>query len=163
VLIRGEAHAVAVAPVVRLVGEPPDGEQIVGVEQRERVVARAAVVGDTPGELFGERLAEVFTPRALGRPPREVLVREGPAEGTLVDATARRAAAAFLEGYLAELGKTPVRLLPASPAWRAHALSVFELDKALYEVRYEVDNRPAWLAIPLRGLTRLLARERAAS
>jgi len=40
VLIRREAHAIAVAPAVRQVGEPSDGEQIVGVEQRERVVAR---------------------------------------------------------------------------------------------------------------------------
>jgi len=74
-----------------------------------------------------------------------------------------RAAAAFLEGYLGEVAKAPARLLPASPAGVARALSVFELDKALYEVRYELDNRPAWLAIPLRGLTRLLARERAAT
>jgi len=74
-----------------------------------------------------------------------------------------RASAAFLEGYLGEIARAPARLLPASSAGVARALSVFELDKALYEVRYEVDNRPAWLAIPLRGLTRLLARERAAS
>ncbi len=74
-----------------------------------------------------------------------------------------RASAAFLEGYLGEIVRAPARLLPAAPAEMARALSVFELDKALYEVRYEVDNRPAWLAIPLRGLTRLLGRERAAS
>src|SRR6266699_1513084 len=40
VLIRGEAHTVAVAPAVHLIGKPPDGEQVVRVEQRERVVAR---------------------------------------------------------------------------------------------------------------------------
>jgi len=74
-----------------------------------------------------------------------------------------RASAAFLAGYLGEIVRAPARLLPAAPAEVARALSVFELDKALYEVRYEVDNRPAWLAIPLRGLTRLLGRERAAS
>jgi len=28
-------------------------------------------------------------------------------------------------------------------------------------VRYELDNRPTWLGIPLGGLARLLARERA--
>ena len=42
-------------------------------------------------------------------------------------------------------------------------LTACELEKALYELRYELDNRPAWLAVPLRGLGRLLARERLAS
>jgi predicted trehalose synthase len=74
-----------------------------------------------------------------------------------------RATAAFLDGYREAVARAPARLLPASPSAFAGALSVFELDKALYEVRYELDNRPAWLGIPLRGLTRLLARERAAS
>ena len=72
----------------------------------------------------------------------------------------RRANASFLEGYLDEIARVPVRLLPASPSAFTRALSVFELDRALYEVRYELDNRPTWLGIPLRGLARLLARER---
>jgi maltose alpha-D-glucosyltransferase/alpha-amylase len=73
----------------------------------------------------------------------------------------RRATAAFLEGYLDEIARVPARLLPASPSGFSRALAVFELDRALYEVRYELDNRPTWLGIPLRGLARLLARERA--
>jgi maltose alpha-D-glucosyltransferase / alpha-amylase len=72
----------------------------------------------------------------------------------------RRATASFLEGYLEEIARAPARLLPASPADFARALAVFELDRALYEVRYELDNRPTWLGIPLRGVARLLARER---
>jgi maltose alpha-D-glucosyltransferase / alpha-amylase len=74
---------------------------------------------------------------------------------------ARRASASFLEGYLDEIARVPVRLLPDSPSVLSRALSVFELDRALYEVRYELDNRPSWLGIPLRGLARLLSRERA--
>jgi maltose alpha-D-glucosyltransferase / alpha-amylase len=31
-------------------------------------------------------------------------------------------------------------------------LALFELEKALYEVRYEMDNRPDWLAVPLAGI-----------
>jgi maltose alpha-D-glucosyltransferase/alpha-amylase len=31
-------------------------------------------------------------------------------------------------------------------------LELFVLQKALYELRYEVDNRPDWLRIPLAGL-----------
>ena len=29
-------------------------------------------------------------------------------------------------------------------------------EKALYEVRYELNNRPDWLPIPLNGLRRLM-------
>ena len=72
----------------------------------------------------------------------------------------RCANASFLEGYLDEIARAPVRLLPRSPSAFTRGLSVFELDRVLYEVRYELDNRPAWLGIPLRGLARLLARER---
>ena len=36
-------------------------------------------------------------------------------------------------------------------------LRALELDKALYEVVYEVRNRPDWVAIPLDGVDRLLA------
>jgi len=86
-----------------------------------------------------------------------------PASAPAGERWVQRASSAFLEGYLAELGRAPSRLVPASRPALAQALAVFELDKALYEVRYELDHRPAWLAIPLRGLARLLAREQTAS
>jgi len=35
-------------------------------------------------------------------------------------------------------------------------LDLFLLEKALYEVRYELNNRPDWVAIPLRGILSLL-------
>jgi predicted trehalose synthase len=54
-----------------------------------------------------------------------------------------------------------VRLLPASRAALDRALTVFELDKALYEVRYEIDHRPAWVGVALRGLHRLWEQGRA--
>lgn len=65
---------------------------------------------------------------------------------------------AFLDGYRAAAAESPARLLPGSPGAMASVLEVFELDKALYELRYELNNRPAWVPIPLRGLARLLAR-----
>ncbi|MBI4692972.1 MAG: maltose alpha-D-glucosyltransferase [Gammaproteobacteria bacterium] len=36
-------------------------------------------------------------------------------------------------------------------------LALFEAEKACYELRYELDNRPAWAAIPLQGILRCLA------
>ena len=31
-------------------------------------------------------------------------------------------------------------------------LGLFELEKALYELRYELSNRPSWAGIPLQGI-----------
>ena len=40
-------------------------------------------------------------------------------------------------------------------------LRTFLLQKAAYEVTYELANRPAWIDIPLAGVLRLLEEERA--
>jgi maltokinase len=65
----------------------------------------------------------------------------------------RRAREMFLERYLAEIDSA---LLPAGDAAIINLLSIFELEKAIYELQYELDNRPDWLAIPVAGITRLL-------
>jgi trehalose synthase-fused probable maltokinase len=61
-----------------------------------------------------------------------------------------RARAAFLEGYRTAAGRAP--FLPADDAALARALAVLEVEKAAYEVVYEANNRPDWVAIPVRGL-----------
>jgi predicted trehalose synthase len=35
-------------------------------------------------------------------------------------------------------------------------LDTFVLEKALYELRYELNNRPAWATIPLTGMLKLM-------
>jgi maltose alpha-D-glucosyltransferase/alpha-amylase len=35
-------------------------------------------------------------------------------------------------------------------------LALFEIEKVLYELRYELNNRPTWVHIPLQGLLALL-------
>jgi maltokinase len=59
----------------------------------------------------------------------------------------------FLEHYLAEIDAA---LLPGGDAAIRNLLSIFELEKAIYELQYELDNRPDWLPIPVSGITRLL-------
>ena len=36
-------------------------------------------------------------------------------------------------------------------------LDLFMLEKAFYELRYELDNRPTWVRIPLHGILELVA------
>jgi predicted trehalose synthase len=61
--------------------------------------------------------------------------------------------AAFLEGYLSSVDQ---RLLPPGQAAVERLIAVFELEKAVYELRYELDNRPDWASIPVAGILRLL-------
>jgi maltokinase len=59
----------------------------------------------------------------------------------------------FLAGYLETADPT---LLPVGPEAMKRLLTVFELEKAVYELRYELDNRPDWVRIPVAGIVRLL-------
>ena len=59
---------------------------------------------------------------------------------------------AFLRGYLA-VPETR-ELLPSDSDDLRLLLQAYLLDKALYELRYELANRPAWAAIPLDALCR---------
>ena len=65
----------------------------------------------------------------------------------------RSTAAEFLRTYRATAGGAA--FLPAEPAAFRTLLEAFLLDKALYELRYELDNRPAWVRIPLSGILSL--------
>ena len=66
------------------------------------------------------------------------------------EATARER---FLNGYFTEVD---AGLLPASEAGIRQLLAIFELEKAVYELRYELNNRPDWVPIPVAGIARLL-------
>jgi hypothetical protein len=47
-------------------------------------------------------------------------------------------------------------LLPPGEANARTLLTIFELEKAVYELRYELNNRPDWVRIPVAGIARLL-------
>jgi maltokinase len=64
-----------------------------------------------------------------------------------------RARERFLEAYLETVDTA---LLPAGDAAIERLLAVFELEKAVYELRYELDNRPDWVGIPVAGIDRLM-------
>jgi maltokinase len=62
---------------------------------------------------------------------------------------------AFLDGYRHTVDPL---LLPPSDVGAERLLGLFELQKLIYELRYELGNRPDWVAIPVAGLLRLLER-----
>jgi len=78
------------------------------------------------------------------------------AGATLPDDWESSARGSFLEGYRSSVEPA---LLPAGEAAFAQVLAIFELEKAVYELRYEIDNRPDWAAIPVAGIARLLDQE----
>ena len=62
----------------------------------------------------------------------------------------------FLDGYL---DTADPALLPAGEQGIERLLMVFELEKAVYELRYELNNRPDWVGIPVAGILRMLETE----
>ncbi len=64
-----------------------------------------------------------------------------------------RARESFMAGYLEAVDS--VLMPPGEPPTRT-MLSIFELEKAVYELRYELNNRPDWVSIPVAGIARLL-------
>ena len=73
----------------------------------------------------------------------------------LSEAWEARAVDAFWHGYQAVPGIAG--LLPPTAAGRAALLAAFELDKAVYEVVYELAHRPDWADIPASAVRRALA------
>jgi len=66
------------------------------------------------------------------------------------------ASAAFLKGYLATA--TGAGFWPQNPEDVRLLLDIYQVEKALYELRYELNNRPDWVEIPLYGLVEILKR-----
>ena len=67
----------------------------------------------------------------------------------------RDARNAFLRGYLAKSGGVGA-FLPKGDDTIRHLISLFETEKVFYELTYELNNRPDWVWIPMRGISKLL-------
>ncbi|MEO6094481.1 MAG: maltose alpha-D-glucosyltransferase [Fibrobacteria bacterium] len=63
---------------------------------------------------------------------------------------------AYLRSYLKTAGAA--HFIPKDPRELDVLLRVFLLEKALYEISYELNNRPGWAGIPLQGIRDILAR-----
>ncbi len=80
---------------------------------------------------------------------RHAAARAGNAEPHALNDWYLAARAAFLDAYFARVRPGAPQLLPKDIE---PALGAFELEKAAYEVLYELNNRPDWVAIPLAAL-----------
>jgi len=68
-----------------------------------------------------------------------------------------RSAAEFIAAYRDSM--TDERLWPADPYAADQVLNFFLLEKALYEIEYELAHRPEWLRVPLTGMIRILSQQ----
>ncbi|MCW5983050.1 MAG: maltose alpha-D-glucosyltransferase [Bryobacteraceae bacterium] len=88
----------------------------------------------------------------------QAYVARRPEEAARMEAWAthweRWSAAAFLKAY--REGTEGCDFAPRHPEPFEKLLDAFLLDKALYEIHYELNNRPDWVRIPLVGLLSLL-------
>lgn len=67
---------------------------------------------------------------------------------------------AFLEGYLTQ--SRDATYLPSDPTTIETLLVIYLLEKALYEINYELSHRPDWVSIPIDACERLLGSLRSA-
>ena len=65
-----------------------------------------------------------------------------------------RACGAFLRGYAAVVDGSTLHGGPLEET--APLIELFVIQKGLYEVRYELDNRPTWVALPIAGVLEAL-------
>jgi maltose alpha-D-glucosyltransferase / alpha-amylase len=65
-----------------------------------------------------------------------------------------RVAATFLKAYLDNIRQA--KLLPEDPGQIKILLDAFLLERAVYEIGYELNNRPDWLKVPLQGVLQLM-------
>jgi maltose alpha-D-glucosyltransferase/alpha-amylase len=66
----------------------------------------------------------------------------------------RQVTAAYLAAYFESAGAAT--FLPIDDAGRQVLLDAFLFEKAFYEVKYELNNRPSWVGIPLKGILNLM-------
>jgi maltokinase len=122
-----------------------EGEPVRPVAERQ---AAASPLRDVAGMVRSFHYAARTGLAERGRDVDDELV-------DLADAWEVRAVEAYLAGYHHVEGVD--ELLPANDADRDRLLQAFELDKAIYEVIYELAHRPGWVDIPASAVRRTLA------
>jgi maltose alpha-D-glucosyltransferase/alpha-amylase len=126
-----------------------EGEPRRSIEDRRR---KAPAARDVAGLI---RSIDYSATAALERALRSAPDEQGKIARAL-DGWRERAAEAFIAGY--RLSLTAGGLWPSSRQGAERLLDFFLLEKAFYEIEYELAHRPDWVRVPLAGTWRILAR-----
>lgn len=94
--------------------------------------------------------------RSLDYAAATAMASAGEDRRVIIGAWLREATDAFQTAYRKTILEGEVDLVPRDPGAFRAGLDLMIAEKALYEIRYELNNRPDWLAIPLNGVRRLV-------
>ena len=156
--LRMLTHAGSIGKTIRTHGDYHLGQTLWASSGLESSLSPSAAGGDWVILDFEGEPARSLTERRRKRSPlRDVagMLRSFAYAGIAAEQYdwEDQARAVFLEGYLDTVEQS---LLPSGQAAIDRLLAVFELEKAVYELRYELDNRPDWVRIPVAGIQRLI-------
>jgi maltose alpha-D-glucosyltransferase/alpha-amylase len=84
----------------------------------------------------------------------EAVLRESGGDPPRARRWTEECTADFLRSYFDTVGAAS--FAPADPAERERLLSFYQMEKVVYEVGYELNNRPDWVEIPVRGLASMI-------
>jgi maltose alpha-D-glucosyltransferase / alpha-amylase len=129
-----------------------EGEPRRSLEERRR---KAPAARDVAGLI---RSIDYSATAALERALKSAPDEQGRIARAL-DGWREHSVTAFLAAYRQTLGDA--RLWPGSLADADRLLDFFLLEKAFYEIEYELAHRPDWLRVPLAGTWRILTRSEA--
>ncbi|ABD06591.1 Trehalose synthase [Rhodopseudomonas palustris HaA2] len=115
--------------------------------------AKAPAARDVAGLI---RSIDYSTTAALER-AQKALVDESGKIAAALDVWRTRSTEAFLAAYRETMADSPV--WPVDRAAADQILDFFLIEKALYEIEYELAYRPDWLRVPLAGILRILTRQ----
>jgi maltose alpha-D-glucosyltransferase/alpha-amylase len=123
-----------------------EGEPARSLERRRQ---KSCVLRDVAGMLrsFGYAAHAALGRRTAGGPGLETAV-------LALGDWERDAARHFVEGYAKAGAGVPT--IPTGERTFNELLELFVIEKAAYELRYEIAHRPDWVEIPLRGLTQMV-------
>ena len=117
-------------------------------ERREKTSPLRDVAGMLRSFAYAAVTLAISVEKSLDMPTREL--RSARWE--------RDVRASFLSGYMGNADDDAPGILPEETEHVHLLIALFEAEKAFYELAYELNNRPDWAWIPMRGISKLLTK-----